>query len=158
MENRGAKILILIVLNFILAFACYAHEKIDNMCGIWTWKNRAGTSYESVAIEKISDMEYFILYSSSADHILDISTVGTVVADNLIHIHKAAGEDFYVYLDYVQNSVYFLWNCTSPCHYDAEMKPVSEVFNYELNQKKQEQYEEKLKKSVLDTFKKHPHI
>ncbi|GEM_PF-6686803 len=153
MENRGAKILILIVLNFILTFACYAHEKIDNMCGIWVHEY-GDNSYVSLTIEKITSSEYLIAYTCSYDHVHDMLEKGIVVSKNLIRI-KNNEDEFFVYLDYDRDSVYFLWNHTFPdsVFYDTELKRGTEIFNDELNHKKQKEFDEKLKKSVLYSLK-----
>lgn len=160
MDSNKTKLLILTILLFFISFYGYSNEKIDTMCGSWTHRNERNgkflSNYWSLSIEKISNDKYFILYASNAeDHILDLSTVGTVINDQLIHIHKEEGEDFYVYLDYEYDSVYFLWNHTEPdsCYNDVELKRVTELYDEELNERKQLEYEERLKKSVLDYIK-----
>lgn len=154
MEIHRSKLFLLIISLFFSSLL-FANEKIDTMCGIWSKENPYKNTYESLALEKISENQYFILYSDSNDHILDLSTFGTVINDQLIHIHKEEGEDFYVFLDYEYDSVYFLWNHTDPdsCYNDVELKRVTELYDEELNERKQLEYEERLKKSVLDYIK-----
>ena len=158
MESYKTKFLIFLLLQISTLFA---NEKIDKMCGTWTYRNERNgyflDNYWSLSLEKITDEEYFILYSSnSEDHVLDLSQVGTVISDNLIHIHKSEGEDFYVYLDYEENSVYFLWNHTEPSdeYYDTELKRVTELYDEELNKLKMKEFDENLKQGILKSIKK----
>ena len=68
---------------------------------------------------------------------------------------KSDDEEFFVYLDYDKDSVYFLWNHAfpDPVFYDTELKRASEIFNDEYNRKRQQEFEGKLKKSVLESLK-----
>lgn len=154
MENNRFKFLA-VILNLFITSLCFGNERIDTMCGIWSKENHYRNTYETLAIEKLSENKYFILYSDSNDHILDISTVGTVINDQLIHIHKVEDEDFYVYLDYEYDSVYFLWNHTEPDAFynDVELKRVTELFDEEHVKQKQLENEEELKKTVLDSLR-----
>lgn len=150
-------VLLICIFNLNL---CFAHEKIDTMCGVWSYIWGDG-SYDSLAIEKISFTEYLIMYTSSYDHVHDMLEKGVVVAENLIYIKQSDDEEFFVYLDYDRDSVYFLWNHAIPdsycdvadSSYDVELKRASEIFNDEYKQKKQQEFEEDLKRSVLEYLK-----
>ena len=161
MESNKSRFLIVILFFIFFSFPVSANDKIDTMCGNWTHRNeRHGKyldKYWTLSIQKISEEQYFILYSSNAEnHVLDLSEIGMVENDNLIKIHKDEGEDFYVYFDYQYDSVFFLWNHTYP---DAEvgdvcLKRVTEFYDEELNNRKKEILEDNLKKSILDSLKK----
>lgn len=155
MGNRKTKFLIVFIMCLLNFSLCFAHEKIDAMCGIWV-HIYGDNSYVSLSIEKISFSEYLISYTCSYDHIHDMLEKGTVVSKNLIYIKRSDEEEFFIYLDYERDSVYFLWNHAFPdsVFYDTELKRGTEVFNDELNQEKQKEFEEELKKSVLDFLKK----
>lgn len=154
MENYRCALLIILLQLFY--FQCFGNENIDTMCGIWSKENPYKKTYETLAIERISDSKYFVLYTDTNDHVLDLSQIGTVLSDNLIHIHKEEGEDFYVYLDYEENSVYFLWNHIEPSdeYYDTELKRVTELYDEELNKKKMTEFNENFKQSILKSLKK----
>ena len=154
MENCKTKFLIVFLICIFNFNLCFAHEKIDTMCGIWSHIYGDG-SYDSLAIEKISFTEYLIMYTSSYDHVHDMIEKGIMVSKNLIYIKKSDDEEFFVYLDYDKDSVYFLWNHAfpDPVFYDTELKRASEIFNDEYNQKRQQEFEEKLKESVLESLK-----
>lgn len=153
MGNRKTKFLTAFILYLLTISACFAHEKIDVMCGIWVHEY-GDNSYVSLTIEKITSSEYLIAYTCSYDHVHDMLEKGIVVSKNLIRI-KNNEDEFFVYLDYDRDSVYFLWNHTFPdsVFYDTELKRGTEIFNDELNHKKQKEFDEKLKKSVLDSLK-----
>lgn len=140
----------------LFCFHSFGNERIDTMCGIWAKENPYKKTSESLAIERISESKYFVLYSDTNDHVLDMSQIGTVLSDNLIYIHKEEGEDFYVYLDYEENSVYFLWNHTEPSdeYYDTELKRVTELYDEELNKLKMKEFDENLKQGILKSIKK----
>ena len=154
MENCKTKFLMVFLICIFNFNLCFTHEKIDTMCGIWGHIYGDG-SYDSLAIEKISFTEYLIMYTSSYDHVHDMIEKGTMVSKNLIYIKRSDDEEFFVYLDYDKDSVYFLWNHAfpDPVFYDTELKRASELFNEDYNQKKQKEFEEKLKKSVLESLK-----
>lgn len=154
MENCKTKFLMMFLICIFNFSLCFAHEKIDTMCGIWSHIYGDG-SYDSLAIEKISFTEYLIMYTSSYDHVHDMMEKGILVSKNLIYIKQSDDEEFFVYLDYDRDSVYFLWNHAFPddVFYDVELKRASEIFNDEYNQKKQQEFEEELKKSVLEYLK-----
>ncbi|MGN0740448.1 MAG: hypothetical protein ACI4LX_09795 [Treponema sp.] len=154
MEKRKARVLIVFIMSLFNFSLCFAHEKIDTMCGIWVHVY-GDNSYESLSIEKISFSEYLISYTCSFDHIHDMLEKFIMVSKNLLYIRRDNEEEFFVYLDYDRDSVYFLWNHAFPdsVYYDTELKRGSEVFNDELNQKKQKEYEDKLKQSILESIK-----
>lgn len=154
MENCKTKFLMVVLICILNFNLCFAHEKIDTMCGIWSYRYDDG-SYDSLVIEKISFTEYLIMYTSSYDHVHDMIEKGTMVSKNLIYIKKSDDEEFFVYLDYDKDSVYFLWNHAfpDPVFYDTELKRASEIFNDEYNGKRQKEFEGKLKKSVLESLK-----
>ena len=160
MESCKPKVLTVFLICIFNLNLCFAHEKIDTMCGIWSYIWGDG-SYDSLAIEKISFTEYLIMYTSSYDHVHDMLEKGVVVAKNLIYIKRSDDEEFFVYLDYDRDSVYFLWNHAIPdsyCNvfdssYDVELKRASEIFNDEYKKKKQQEFDEDLKKSVLEYLK-----
>ena len=61
----------------------------------------------------------------------------------ILYIKKSDDEEFFVYLDYDKDSVYFLWNHAfpDPVFYDTELKRASEIFNDEYNKKRQQEVE-----------------
>lgn len=149
-KSKVLMVFLICIFNFNL---CFAHEKIDTMCGVWSHIYGDG-SYDSLAIEKISFTEYLIMYTSSYDRVHDMLEKGVVFSKNLIYIKPSDDEEFFVYLDYDRDSVYFLWNHAFPdSYYDVELKRASEIFNDEYKQKKQQEVEENLKKSVLEYLK-----
>ena len=154
MENCKTKFLMVFLICIFNFNLCFAHEKIDTMCGIWSYIYGDG-SYDSLVIEKISFTEYLIMYTSSYDHVHDMIEKGTMVSKNLIYIKKSDDEEFFVYLDYDKDSVYFLWNheFPDPVFYDTELKRASEIFNDEYTRKRQQEFDGKLKKSVLESLK-----
>lgn len=148
-KSKVLMVFLICIFNFNL---CFAHEKIDTMCGVWSHIYGDG-SYDFLAIEKISFTEYLIMYTNSCDYVHDMLEKGIMFSKNLIYIKQSDGEEFFVYLDYDRDSVYFLWNHAFPDSYDAELKRASEIFNDEYKQKRQQEFEENLKKSVLEYLK-----
>ena len=158
MDSKCTKFLVLFII-FVNSML-FSNEKIDSMRGIWTHRNERNgeflNKYWSLALEKISESEYLILYSSNAEnHKLDISEIGSVISDNLIKIRKDDGDDFYVFLDYERDSVYFLWNHTIPndVYFDTELKRVTEVYDKELIKTREKLFEEKIKNGFMNSLK-----
>lgn len=153
MANCRTKLLIVFIICLFNCNLCFSHEKIDSMCGIWVhvYENNF---YDTLAIEKISFSEYLIVYTCSYDHVHDMLEKSTVVSKNLLYIKRSDEEEFFIYLDYDKNSVYFLWNHAFPdaVFYDTELKRGIEVFNDELAKTRQKEFDERLRKSILDSF------
>lgn len=154
MENCKTKFLVSFFIFIVNIGICFAHEKIDTMCGIWSYIYGDG-SYDSLAIEKISFTEYLIMYTSSYDHVHDMVGKGSMVSKNLIYIKRNDDEEFFVYLDYDKDSVYFLWNHAfpDPVFYDTELKRASEIFDENLQSKKEAEFKRDIENSIRKYFK-----
>ena len=146
MGSGKTKLLIVMVIFVTVCCMCFGNEQIDTMCGIWVYPKDTGIV---VALQKISEMEYFVVHLSLEGFFSpNIAGVGTVVSDNMIHLTQD-GSDFYVFMDYENDSVYLLWNHTFPdgIYFDVELKRVTEVFDKELNEKKKVEEEEQMRKA-----------
>ena len=78
-----------------------------------------------------------------------------MVSKNLIYIKRNDDEEFFVYLDYDKDSVYFLWNHAfpDPVFYDTELKRASEIFDENLQSKKEAEFKRDIENSIRKYFK-----
>lgn len=136
----------------ILIGNCFAQNNMENMCGIWVDSEKADYS---LAIQKLNENEYFIIASNKVNkHQFDFAIKGTVVKENLIECILAE-EKYYVYFDYEWDYACLLWNhiFPDPVYYDVRLERAEKVFDEELQLKKKQEENERLKQSVYNYLK-----